>query len=309
MRNLEQLIERVQEIQHRLQHLKDSLPTAKGDPEAIERIETERAQLHAELVEIGAEGMTQIDDPIVRSAVGRVIAGMREELHPDTPAPTDEPTPDPLEQARAIIDGHADEIGQSTEQMLTEILPMLEKALHNATNGREDSDEEAHSGVKMYAMTVEMSETDPAHRTGMVGLQVSHLADFSGPDELYEIVQDDEAIRQLAHALDYRLHALAMVAYGKGEYHSTKDGDDEPRPIECKVTTIIHPRGMVSYLRERIGNTYGEPDEPMVIVEDASNADEVHGIMDKHGRLPYALAYLYAGTLREIVQYRNTPNN
>lgn len=304
MRDLEQLIERVQEIQHRLQHLKDSLPTAKGDPEAIERIETERAQLHAELVEIGAEGMTQIDDPIVRNAVGRVIANMREELHPDTPAPTDEPTPDPLEQARAIIDGHADEIGRTTEQMLLEILPMLEKALNNATNGRNDTDEESHSGLKMYAMTVEMSETDPAHRTGMVGLQVNHLADFGGPDELYEIIQNDEAIRQLAEALDYKLHALAIVAYGKGEIRDP-EGNNEPRPIECKVTTIIHPRGMVSYLRERIGNTYGEPDEPIVIVDDASEPEQIGAILDNHGRLPYALAYLYAGTLREIVQHNN----
>ena len=304
VRDLEQLIERVQEIRNRLRHLADSLPTAKGDPEAIERIETERAQLNAELLAIGAEGMAQIDDPIVRSAVGRVIASMRDEINPDTPAPTDEPTPDPLEQARAIIDGHASEIGRTTGQMFREILPMLERSLHNASNGRNDTDENEHAGLRIYALTVEMSHTDPTEQTGMVGIQVSHLANFGGPDELYDLVQEDEAIKELAKVLDYKLHALALVAYGKGEYRPI-EGDDEPRPIECKVTTIIHPRGMVSYLRERIGNTYGEPDEPMVIVDDSSSDEQIQQILERHGRVPYTLAYLYSETLREIVQHHN----
>lgn len=302
MRELDQLIERVQEIQHRLRHLKDSLPTAKGDREAIGRIETERAELHAELLAIGTEGMAQIDDPIVKNAVGKVLENLRAEANPDEPVPTDEPTPDPLEQARAVIDGHANEIGKTTGQMLDAILPMVEKSLNHHTTTDSD-DENDHSGILVFALSVEMSETNYDEHSGMVGLAVSHLANFSGPDELYEVVQNDEAVAELARVLNYKLHALAIVTYGKGELHDTEDG--EPRKMQCKVTTIVHPRGMVAYLRERIGNTYGEAQEPMVIVDDASDADQVRGIMDKHGRLPYALAYLYASTMKEIIKHTN----
>lgn len=304
MKDLPALIERIQEIQHRLRHLSDSLPSAKDDAEAIQRIETERAELHAELIEIGAEGMTQIDDPIIRSAVGKVIANMRETVNPDQAEPTTEPTPDPLEQARAVIDGHAQEIGRSTTQMMDEVMPMVEKALNHHTTPEPDADENEHAGIRVFALTIEMSEVDHSNTTGMIGLSISHLANFAGPDELYEVVQNDEAVAELARVLNYQLHALAIVTYGKGELRTD---DNEPRPIECKVTTIIHPTGMIAYIRERIGNTYSEPDEPQIIVSDSNDSQQIKELLEKHGRLPYALAYLYAHTMDKIDQHQK-PN-
>lgn len=306
MKDLPALIERIQEIHDRLRHLSDSLPSAKGDAEAIQRIDTERAELHHELIQIGAEGMTQIDDPIVRNAVGKVIANMRAIVHPDEAEATTEPTPDPLEQARAVIDGHAQEIGRSTTRMMDEVMPMVEKALNHHTTPEPDADENEHAGIRVFAITIEMSEVDHSNTTGMIGLSISHLANFAGPDQLYEVIGNDDAIDELAKVLNYKLHALAIVTYGKGELR-TDDDDNEPRPIECKVTTIIHPTGMIAYLRERIGNTYGEPDTPMVIVDDASEPEQISGILDKHGRLPYALAYLYAHTMKKIDQHQE-PN-
>jgi hypothetical protein len=307
MENLEQLIERVTEIRRRLQHLSDSMPSAEGDADALRRIDEERKQLHAELVTIGEQGMSQIDDPIVRNAVGHILDAMRADAEKEeTPAQPTEEAPaqtegDALEQARAIIDAHAQELHRSTEALVSDVVPMVERALNH--HAQETDAGQEHAGIDLFAMTIDMSEQHD-NGTGMVGVSISHLRGFGGPDELMDLVAHDEACSQLAQALNHRLHALALVAYGR---HIPVDDDGtehRDQATENKVTTIIHPTGMVAYVRDRIGDTYGEPDKVGHLVTDPTDAEQLDTLVERHGRIPYALAYLYAGTLQHIINNR-----
>lgn len=298
--NLDQLIERVTEIRRRLQHLELSLPSAKDDAEAVRRIDDERRELHAELVTIGEQAQTQIDDPIVRNAVGHILDAMREDAKKEeTPA---KETPDALEQARAIIDAHAEEINRTTDHMISHVLPMVEKSIHHHSAGTDTGRE--HAGLDLFALTIETSEMGN-DGTGMLGLSISHLRSFTGPDDLIELVAHDEACSQLAQALNHKLHALALVAYGR-QIPIDEDGTEHrDQATENKVTTIIHPTGMIAYVRDRIGDTYAEPDKTSELVTDPSDAEQLNTLVERHGRIPYALAYLYAGTLEHIVNHND----
>lgn len=266
-----------------------------SNPDTIADLRKRHASILERLISIGTRGAELADEnPIVAAAIRSMTHKLQEsfdELHGhidnlDTATPSSD-TPDPLEQAAAIIDGALETITKTQRELLNDLLPMIDRSIRDHFS---DDD----SGARLIGITLGTPQNLESKPSSMgVSVAMFQLREFESSDELVETLIADDSPHELAAILKKEapeLNAIALVLNGTAKQ---LDKDEQPTGVEhrTKSILIVHPSGLDSYT-DIEGNI-----EHMRHVDATGDAErdraQLEALME-NGRIPMSLLHFYA---------------
>lgn len=303
---LDQLIERLDEINKKQKQLLDDIiELDRRDLDRVRQINERRAAIVQELIEIGTLGAeVAADDEIITHAIEGMTDRLRDTLHEIASQineiEIDEPVADPLEQARAVIDAAAEQMGNTQTQILDELLPLIADTI------AEHYPDIDGKGVEMLGISLGQPRALQHGNGGAVPVAISHLRTFNGSDELIEIMTNDGAIDELVEIVNkdkhHKMNAIALVIYGRA-----RKLDDNGEPVgdrvDVRTIIIVHPSGMISFTDSKNGALERDVQHIMRLTGDQEADRTQYDQLHDAGRVPMALAAFYASVMEKIGNY------
>lgn len=155
--------------------------------------------------------------------------------------PRAEDVPDPIEQARAVIDGAMSDTMRSIDEIMAGILPMFYDSM--AREYRDNHEVEKHTQVVGLRIHLpKQIEDDP--RGVAVGVEVVHLASIDNR-QVDDLIEHDEHAVELADHFDGQ--AIALVSHG----HGKPLDDNDAESVHAFVVTVVHPTGIDTHIETR----------------------------------------------------------
>lgn len=301
---LDRLIERLDEINKKQKQLLDEIiELDRRDLDRVRQINERRAAIIQELIEIGTLGAeVAADDQIIAHAIEGMTDRLRDTLHEIASQlneiEIDEPVADPLEQARAIVDAAAQQMGNTQTEILDELLPLIADTI------AEHYPDIDGAGIEMLGISLGQPRALQHGHGGAVPVAISHLRTFTGSDELVEIMTNEEAIDALAEIANkdsrHKMNAIALVIYGRA-----RKLDDDGQPVgdlgvDLRTIAIVHPSGMVAFTDSE-NDIIGRDVQHIMrltgdLEADRTQYDQLHDA----GRVPMALAAFYASVMEKM---------
>lgn len=295
---LEELTRALDEInkdQHALIADLDRAHREGSNPEQIADLRKRHAAILERLISIGTRGAELADEnPIVAAAIRSMTHKLQEsfdELHGhidnlDTATPSSN-TPDPLEQAAAIIDGALETITKTQRELLDDLLPMVAQSIREHL-----ADDDA--SARLIGITLGTPQNLESKPSSLgVSVAMFALREFGSADELVETLIADDSPHELAAILKTEapnLNAIALVLNGTAKQ---LDKAGEPTGVERDTQSIliVHPSGLDSYT-----DLDGEI-EHMRHVDATGNTEQDRAQLEalvENGRIPMSLLHFYA---------------
>lgn len=206
--------------------------------------------------------------------------------------PRPEDVPDPIEQAREVIDGAMSNAFRSLDEIMRGILPTFFESMSREYRDREDREGQTEIvGLKIH-LPREI-EDDP--RGVAVGVEVVHLASVDNR-RIHELMEHDEHAAELANHFDGQ--AIALVQHGTGR----PVDDPNAEPVDAFTITVVHPVGIDAHLETRKPSgeweSAGKPDRIDITTEE----DRQKIAEGEFGAMPSGLARFYANYLHAITE-------
>lgn len=206
--------------------------------------------------------------------------------------PRPEEVPDPIEQAREVIDGAMSNAFRSLDEIMRGILPTFFESMAREYRDRTDREGQTEIvGLKIH-LPREI-EDDP--RGVAVGVEVVHLASVDNR-RIHELMEHDEHAAELANHFDGQ--AIALVQHGTGRPLD----DPNAEPVDAFTVTVVHPLGIEAYLETRKPSgeweSAGKPDRIDITTEE----DRQKIAEGEFGAMPSGLARFYANYLHAITE-------
>lgn len=207
--------------------------------------------------------------------------------------PRPEEVPDPIEQAREVIDGAMSSTMRSLDEILRGILPTFYDSMSREYR---DRDEEAHGLTEIVGLKIHLPreiENDP--RGVAVGVEVVHLASVDNR-RIHELMDNDEHAIELANHFDG--HAIALVQHGIGRPLDEPDAE----PVDAFTVTVVHPLGIESHLETRKPSSEWEKASAPERIEITNDEDRRRIADGEYGQIPSGLARFYANYLDAVTR-------
>lgn len=286
-----------------IRHLAETVEPLAERIEALSGLEIDddtRATIQARLDEYRAniaECRATIDEIAQKDRVtGAVLSSGLAEIERKTQRlalpPRSQDVPDPIEQARQVIDDAMADTMRSIDQIMTGILPTFFESMQREYRDRDDIENDTQL-IGLNIHLPKQIENDP---NGVaVGVEVIHLASVDNT-QIDELLESEKMAHELAD--HFSGHAIALVQHGKAR--PVENADDEAAALDAFMVTVIHPFGMDTHIQTRpLGATEWQSDDDSAATLDIrTETDRDKVARGEFGKMPASLAYFYAHYLQ-----------
>lgn len=204
--------------------------------------------------------------------------------------PRPEEVPDPIEQARQVIDDAMAETARSIDEIMRGILPTFFDSMSREYRDRTDNE----GMTEIVGMKIHLPrEIEDDARGVAVGVEIVHLASVDNR-RIHDLMEHDEHAIELANHFDGQ--AIALIQHGTGR----PVDQPEAEPVDAFTITVVHPLGIDAYLETREPSSEwkreGKPDR----IDITTDEDRRKIAAGEYGQMPSGLARFYANYLHAI---------